>query len=56
MQTISMRSSCPCTTWKWRASLIIASFASAPLLQKKTRSANDSRTSFSASRTCGSVK
>jgi len=38
MQTISMRSGCPWSTCQRRASLIIASFASVPLLQKKTRS------------------
>ena len=46
----------PLTTWKWRASLIIASFASAPLLQKKARlSVFVCAVSFSASRICGSV-
>jgi len=35
MQTISMRSGCPWSTCQRRASLIIASFASVPLLQKK---------------------
>ena len=55
-QRISIRSGCPFTTWKWRASLIIASFASVPLLQKKARfSVFVCAVSLSASRTCGSV-
>src|SRR5438067_5976655 len=55
MQTISIRSGCPLTTWWWRASLIAASFASAPLLQKKTRpSVLAWRTSFSARGILGS--
>src|SRR5437763_1305491 len=55
-QRISIRSVWPFTTWKWRATLIIASFDSVPLLQKKARlSVRVCAVSFSARRICGSV-
>ena len=53
--TISLRSGWPASAWTFRASLSMASLASAPELQKKTRRANEPRTSSSASSTARGV-
>jgi hypothetical protein len=45
----------PCAAPQRRASFIAASFASAPLLQRNTRSANESRQSSAASSAPGRV-
>ena len=45
----------PCSLPQRRASFIAASFASAPLLQRKTRSANECRQRSAASSTAGAV-
>jgi hypothetical protein len=54
--TISCLRSSPCSRAQRRANLIAPSFASAPELQKNTRSANERATSHSASSAAGRVR